>query len=126
MSNTKSKTNIRYLNGQIEILKFSIKKNIDNQNTPYIDKINILSDIFFIFLNHFSLFIDQINQIITNTYSKLNNMDDKLNNMDNKLINMEKLYTEVMRERQKREENPEWRNMYAGSSKKHKSRKRKI
>ena len=62
-----------------------------------------------------------------NLETKVDNMDNKLNNMDNKLINMEKLYTEVMIERQKREEKSDWINMmYAGSSKKHKSRKRKI
>jgi hypothetical protein len=63
---------------------------------------------------------------VDNMDNKLNNMDNKLKNMDNKLINMEKLYTEVMRERQKREENTDWENMYAGSSKKHKTRRRKI
>ena len=62
-----------------------------------------------------------------NLEKNVDNMDNKLNNMDNKLINMEKLYTEIMRERQKREEKSDWINMmYAGSSKKHKSRKRKI
>jgi hypothetical protein len=61
-----------------------------------------------------------------NLEKNVDNMDNKLNNMDNKLINMEKLYTEVMRERQKREENTDWENMYAGSSKKHKTRRRKI
>ena len=61
-----------------------------------------------------------------NLETKVDNMDNKLNNMDNKLINMEKLYTEIMRERQKREENTDWKNMYAGSSKKHKTRRRKI
>ena len=54
------------------------------------------------------------------------NLEKKVDNMDNKLNNMEKLYTEIMRERQKREENTDWRNMFAGSSKKHKTRRRKI
>ena len=61
-----------------------------------------------------------------NLEKNVDNMDNKLNNMDNKLINMEKLYTEIMRERQKREENTDWKQMYSGGVKKHKSRRRKI
>lgn len=61
-----------------------------------------------------------------NLDKKVDNMDNKLNNMENELNNMKQLYNTLLNERQLREKNTNWQQMYSGGVKKHKTRRRKM